>query len=308
MAQLKQITKNCHVISRFLTKGWEDDKRELWYYDFSANAFSHKTSKKLYSAFMINQQAVEEWLDQVLEKPLSLARDKLLAGDQNALEEWRFYRAAVLMLWLQGARSKTVRDEDARRGLDKLAAAPDSEIDALAAGLAQDFDLMVVGLMVDRDRVAPLFFPSTGTFPVVVWDAGCLSGHSICLGLPLDPGCALVAAPKNKGGLLDQSKLQGSIANCSVGIDRARRVVVLPASSRRRRQASAAAGLNRTRGTPCGNGAGILSPWTAIDCRRLAFRNSPGTTANLLQLRHYSAEVHGNRTHRAAPLSEHHRF
>ena len=58
----KQITKNCHFVSRFLTKPWELRDRRLHYYDFDRDVFDESPSKTLFAEEEINTQPVEDWL------------------------------------------------------------------------------------------------------------------------------------------------------------------------------------------------------------------------------------------------------
>jgi hypothetical protein len=62
----KQITKNCHFISRFLTAPWEFDdqrgQRQLHYYDFDTDNFEQYSSKNLFAERDLNSPRVETWL------------------------------------------------------------------------------------------------------------------------------------------------------------------------------------------------------------------------------------------------------
>jgi hypothetical protein len=157
-----QITRNCHFILRSLTKRWEQKDRFLLYYDFETGRFRTRSSQSLFAAEDLNSPEVERWLH-VLEDPLGAIRPRLVAGDANALDEWPFQRAVLLMLWLQGARSQTVRDAEAKRKLEWLARIPAAELDALTAGLRGEFDLQLAFTVAEGDRIAPLFVPSTGS-------------------------------------------------------------------------------------------------------------------------------------------------
>lgn len=76
--------------------------------------------------------------------------------------------------------------------------------------------------------LAPLFFPSGGLFPITYADTGCIAGHALALGLPLDMWNALVALPRDNSGVRDVSRVPSSISNLSVGISNATKVVVSP--------------------------------------------------------------------------------
>ena len=70
-ATTKQITKNCHYISRFITKPWEfEDRRgkgQLCYYDFDTDTFESRFAKTLFAETDLNSSVVETWLTEVLE-------------------------------------------------------------------------------------------------------------------------------------------------------------------------------------------------------------------------------------------------
>lgn len=222
-----QVTINCHYITKSLTKPWEREGRRLRFYDFSTRRFCNGFAASLFAASHLNTQAVETWLDQTIEAPLNICRRQYLqAGRMDALEEWNFYRAASLMLWLQGIRVRAVADHDARRDLETLALRPMNEVDQLVMAIRAEFDLTLITTVKVADRWAPLFFPSSGTFPITYPDAGCVSGHAIALGLPLDWWCALVAIPKERPQGRDLSRLPSSIANLSIGVADATKVLL----------------------------------------------------------------------------------
>ena len=224
----RQITKNCHYISRFLTRPWEFGQRQLHYYDFEADSFETLSSRNLFAEDEINTPEVETWLRDVVETPLGAVRPRLAAGDPAALDDWRFYRAALLMLWLQGVRVRSIAEQDARLELGALAALPQDQLDGLVAAIRAAYDLQLVFTIGRGTEIAPLFVPSAGLFQFTFPDTGCLSGHAMGIGLPLDQRCALVATPVEQHGRLDQSRLPGSVANCSVGTSASRRVVFSP--------------------------------------------------------------------------------
>jgi len=223
-----QITKNCHYISRFLTKPWEFEDRRLWYYDFDNDTFGRAPSKYLYAEDEINSSEVETWLKQTLEDPVALVRPRLMKADPRALDDWRFFRAAVLMLWLQGFRASSVEGMEDRRHLDEIARMPIEHLDAMVQMIGRDFSLRLAFTIWTDDKFYPLSVPSQGTFVVQVADSGCASGFSLGVGLPLDPRCALVALPVENRGKLDLSGLRQSLANYSVGLSHSRRVVLHP--------------------------------------------------------------------------------
>lgn len=76
-----QVTKNCHYISRFLTRPWEDDQRQLHFYDFDTGTFGVKSSKNLFAESQLNSPTVETWLRDVLETPLGKANQSRESTD-----------------------------------------------------------------------------------------------------------------------------------------------------------------------------------------------------------------------------------
>ena len=132
------------------------------------------------------------------------------------------------MVWLQGLRVRSIADEGARRSLSHFASQPDSEADAIVASVREEFDLCLIYTVGDEARIAPLYVPSSGVFPFTYRDSGCLSGHSIALGLPLEQYCALAVVPSDVRGKRDVSLIPSSISNFSVGTSNASRVVVPP--------------------------------------------------------------------------------
>ena len=218
-------TKNCHYISRFLTKPWEQEDRRLWFYDFDAGDFGRSSSKRLFAADSINSPKVEVWLGRVIETPLATVRPMLESVDPTALNDWAFHRAAILMLWLQGSRSKSLQGKG-NRSLEWIAAQSEEDLDTLAALFMEDYKFALVTTVQKDGRVAPLFFPSSGMFPVALRDSDCRSGYSMALAMPLAVTCALVAVPDGSG--VDTSLLPGSISNCSVGAATARKVLICP--------------------------------------------------------------------------------
>ena len=232
-----QITKNCHYISRSLTRPWEAEQRRLHFYDFDTASWDDDSSYRLFAEESLNPQYVEAWLDKTIEGPLSLCRKKFASSGSGVLEDWGFYRAATLMLWLQGMRVKSVSDDDARRNLEHLATRSIDETDQLVVAIRAEYDLALATTVGKDGMLAPLFFPSSGLFPLTYPDSGCISGHTVALGLPLDLWSALIALPREDAGMRDVSRIPSSISNLSVGVANARKVVVPPMLLKQRPQA-----------------------------------------------------------------------
>jgi hypothetical protein len=246
-----QVTKNCHYVSKSLTRPWEGDQRRLRFYDFDTGRFATGLAASLFAEDGLNPQYVETWLDRTIEAPLSICRRKLAAGEMNALEEWPFYCAATLMLWLQGTRVKSVGDHDVRRSLESLASRTMEETDQLVVAIREEYDLTLATTVGKDGMLAPLFFPSSGLFPITYPDSGCASGHTVALGLPLDMWSALIALPRDQSGSRDVSRIPGSLANLSVGVANARKVVVPPLLMEQQPEADIARTLRELREGSC---------------------------------------------------------
>ncbi len=221
-------TQHCHYISRFMTKPWEAEQRRLRYFDFTTDSFESSPSSRLFAEDRINSQRVEDWLNRYIETPLAAVRPRLVQGDPKALDDTRFFRAAVLMVLLQGTRGMSTDDEDARQDLEQAAARDESYVDGLVRAFTERRDLALIVTVGPGQKLAPLFFPSTGLFPLFYRDTSCLSGLAIGFGLPLDLHCALAVMPENRRQTADRSRLPSSIANLSVGLRAATRVVIPP--------------------------------------------------------------------------------
>jgi hypothetical protein len=227
---------NDHYITRFLTDPWEFGERRLHYFDFETGEFDDDPSKNLYARDDLNSSAVEKWLNKVIETPLSNARPRLQAADPSALDDPRFFRAAVLMLMLQGLRTGTAVEEAgsdserlSTRTLEGLAAMSLHEIDQLVAAIGQSHSLYLVFSPTRDGKWTPLSVPSTGIFPVTFPDRVCLSGWATGLTLALDPRCALLAAPAGDQSQLDLKVAAETLPWRSVGTTDSTRVVLHPA-------------------------------------------------------------------------------
>lgn len=225
-----QATNNCHYISRMVTTPWEEGQRFLHYYDFDSDRFERKSSRKVFAADRINSDVVERWLRDFVETPLGQIRASMARGELDALEQdWSCHRAALLMVWLQGGRVRTLNDERARRNLEYLAGLPEPELNWLVMAVQREHDLRLI--ITEGDGTGgflPLYVPSTGLFPYLLRDAGCLSGNSFGLTLAIDIHSALLVTPAEHRGALNAVSSRPLLTTMSVGTSRARRVVVVP--------------------------------------------------------------------------------
>lgn len=220
-----------HYISRCLTKPWEHGERMLSILDLDAEQLLRPTSSE--SAFAIDglfSEPMERWFDRTFESPVSDWRARAMRGE-NPPVGWRLYRAMVLaILW------SAPRVAAARRPSDAVAfdAALDKPLD--------DAALDQIAALYERDRVlvtaptspsAPLFFPSTAIFALLVPDASEPTGLGHAFFLPVHPNVALGLVPRGTDieVLRDRWLRAGTLQNASAGHGaHCRRLVVAPAA------------------------------------------------------------------------------
>lgn len=227
-ARQRRIARNCRQISRFLTGPWENKEGKLFCYDFDDHAFAWSTRQALFAGEEPESSEVQRWLAETIEGPLSAIRPRLAGEDPTALDDRKFFKAAVLMLWLQGGWFDFAVAEDVRQDMSKLAALPAGELDDLVASIKDGMALRLVFTTSANNSMAPIFVPSFGIFPFTFPDPCCVSENSIGIGLPLDLHCALALLPSDKGGDADLSPLTPSISNSSIGSAESRRVILPP--------------------------------------------------------------------------------
>jgi hypothetical protein len=128
---MQQAKRKPHWVSQFLTTPWEvNTKRELVFFDFAAGHLGRPTpSKRLFRENRKRPADLEERLNSLIETPFSQARDILLATGDVQIDEWKTYRALVLLVMMQPARTHAsiVRNDD---WLAKLLVS-DKEVDQL---------------------------------------------------------------------------------------------------------------------------------------------------------------------------------
>ena len=229
MTVREQGTKNCHCISRSLTKPWEGAGAPPPVLRFRDPRLRQRTSRLLYADEYLNSQAVEDWLSRYVEAPLGRARPALGRGEAGALDDWPMYPAAMLMLWLQGARSRSVREPDQGRSLEGLAAVTEADIDALVVGFRADYDLSLVFSVAIGGRLAPLCAVNRD-LPRHVQRSFATLRHRGCASPSDRDALRAGALPVDPSGRADVSGLPPSISNFSIGPSQASKVVLLPAS------------------------------------------------------------------------------
>jgi hypothetical protein len=96
-----------HFVSQFLTKPWEVENRNLWFYDFQAKKIQKVPTKELFSEVGLHSVAAGQRLNSIVETPLS-ANMAALTGDESGnsigIDNWKLFRALVLLFPLQPIR------------------------------------------------------------------------------------------------------------------------------------------------------------------------------------------------------------
>lgn len=224
---MRQFTKEGHHISRFLTRPWQDKEGRLFSYDFDRDTFDWSSSRSLFADDELLDPYVAAWLAETIEGPLNAVRPRLASKDPTAVDDTKFIKAAVLMIWLQGGWFQADVDEEVRQDMNRLAAMSTDELDGLVAAFHNDLALRLV-FTSSETSIAPIFVPSSVIFPFPFTDPGCVSGHSVGIGLPLDVQCAAVLLPADRASEADQASLGPMLSNCSIGPSESKRVVLPP--------------------------------------------------------------------------------
>lgn len=221
-----------HYISKSLTKPWRFG-RELHLFDFETDAVEQPRWKKVYGKHDLNSSKLETWLEKMIETPLGRVRRRLEKRDPTALDDPAHFRAAALMVMLQGSRTATALEADgstfatdAKRTLEDLPNWPLQEIDELVRQYVKDRPLRLVFTPEVAGQWSPLSVPSTGLFPVYFSDRRCPSGWGIGDALPLHPKCAFVVAPPGDQSEIDFAGVAETLAERSVGNSNSKHLVI----------------------------------------------------------------------------------
>lgn len=186
--------KNCHYVTRSLTKPWEHEtehrNRELRFYSFDTNEIKYDSSKKLLAKYKLLTPEEERRFSELIETPLGNFKDKHLKA--SFVEDYNIFRALFLYFMFQVERFKLViQKEGDGWSLADLLQMPDAQLNTLSENMRNKFK--VVALNTVEGHL--LFFPEVGyfTFPILcsanqypVW----------ALALPLFPNLSLCLVPK----------------------------------------------------------------------------------------------------------------
>lgn len=175
--------RNCHYISRLLTKPWETKQRELVYFDVESKRIDRHSSKSLFARDALNAPDIERRLNQLMETPLGKNREEIVIG-QTEVSDWRAYRAIALLLMLQPVRSAAALEaHDHGDRLGEILRLPDDQLDQLILRWLEKHRLVRYGIP-DGER---LFFPSTGIFALPIVDAALPQHFDFAFGVPVHP-------------------------------------------------------------------------------------------------------------------------
>jgi len=217
--------RNCHFVSRFLTKPWEFGQRQLYYYDFDNEQIQTNSSKSLFAEVGTNTAEIEQRLNELIETPISNAITKLVpseAIDIVEIDEWPLFRALNLLLLLQWSRASD--KEPYRSRVREALSWDDTTLDQLVNVCQQRY--MVFGLR-GHPR-APLCYPSHGLFPLPIRHQS--GSYSAIYAIPLTENYAVARVPRdvNMDDVFQTITCQGGyLTSSSVGTT-ASRVIIHP--------------------------------------------------------------------------------
>lgn len=216
---------NCHFVSRFLTRPWELDQRQLWYYDFDTKQIGRRSSRSLFAEVGRNTAEIEGSLNRSIETPISNAITTLVpsgAIDNVEIGDWRLFRALNLLLLLQWSRASEREPYRSRAG--ETLSWDETTLDQLVVACQQTH--IIVGLC--GDPRAPLCYPSHGLFAVPIRRRS--GSYAAIFAIPLTEYHAVARVPRevDMNDVFQTTTRQGGyLSNCSVGTT-ASKVVIHP--------------------------------------------------------------------------------
>jgi hypothetical protein len=223
-----------HWISQFLTRPWEiNAKGELAFYDFDAGSLGKPTpSARLFRERRRRSADLEARLNQLLETPLSRARESLLVPGQVRIDDWKTYRAVVLTLFLQAQRTAAMELGN-DNGLSSLLVLTEDEINQMTSLVAQKRRFVRLGI---ANPAHSLFYPDGGVFSVLARDDGCLTGWSWGMAIPLTPSIAYawVSETADCDWVFEQCTTAAYLQGFSLSGPKASRVVIPPVLAEQR--------------------------------------------------------------------------
>ena len=219
------IPKNCHYVTRGLTKPWEVADRKLWFYDFDKDEVREHSSKSLFAENELLSPAAELRFKQLIEDPLIQLREKIKKDPLADNFEWELYRAACLYFMGQAQRFKlSLMKEQKDESLEEFLKKDDGYFDQLVQVFLERYQIIGIGIPPEQQ----LFFTQSGFFTFFFLDQSQPYGFSSGFAVPLMPHWALALIPKTA----DSSKLNSAlktISPYSIGLsDNSKQVVIPP--------------------------------------------------------------------------------
>lgn len=169
------IPKNCHYVTRGLTKPWEAKDRNLWFYDFEKAAVRQLSSKSLFAGEGLLTPEAELRFKQLIEDPLMEFRQNVLKDPSFTNFEWPVFRATSLYFMGQVQRfSVFLGDKKLDGSLEQFLKNDEKYHDQLATVSQARYQM--IGITIPAGQ--QLFFPQTGFFSFYFLDNKQKYGYS----------------------------------------------------------------------------------------------------------------------------------
>lgn len=208
-----------HIVSRFLTKPWEDQKRYLYFYDFTKGQIQKTSSASLFTKEDALDPSIEIKFRDLIETPLGAYITDLRRGHKSSLgERLEVVRAIHLIFFAQAARVSEVTEKESK-SLTSLLQMQESMLHALLTTSMEDSRITIAP--VEKGKV--LYYPQNGIFSFPVMDSGCPTNWSYGMGIPVTLNRAIILVSKT---VKDESLNEMPIAELSIGPDNCNRVVI----------------------------------------------------------------------------------
>jgi hypothetical protein len=217
--------KNCHYVTRGLTKPWEVDQRQLWFYDFEKDEVRQLSSKSLFAGDGLLTKHGELRFKQLIEDPLIQLREMVFKDPTVSQFDWKLFRAALLYFMGQTQRFQVaITGSDSDGKLETFLQKDDSYYDQLALAAQQKYKIVGVGIP-DSQR---LFFTQAGFFAFFFLDPSMPYGFSSGFAVPLTPhwGLAMIRTDVDIK-CFDELQLR-TIPSYSIGFGEHSKQVVIP--------------------------------------------------------------------------------
>jgi hypothetical protein len=181
---------NCHFVSKFITKPWENENRELIYYDFLTDKIEHESYLYLFSRPDDNSHEEETFINKYIEAPLTDLQNIVI--NNKPIKKWKVYRAIYLLGLLQAPRFfKNI--EGYGPDISKLFLTQEETINSVVKFYDKSFCIKYYHLSYEEH----LFFPELGFFvlPLIVPNEPSIFKFAYCL--PIDPKILIMITPRD---------------------------------------------------------------------------------------------------------------